>query len=59
MNLYHKDTNCPENRLSRISDMSPRYATSKQEAATSETTGTQSGVKKTFRGFYPCPICNP
>jgi len=59
MNLYHKDTNCPEYRLSRISDMSPRYATSKQEAATSETTGTQSGVKKTFRGFYPCPICNP
>lgn len=59
MNLYHKDSNCPEYRLSRISDMSPRYATSKQEAATSETTGTQNGVKKTFRGFYPCPICNP
>ncbi len=59
MNLYHKDSNCPEYRLSRISDMSPRYALSKQEAATSEATGTQDGVKKTFRGFYPCPICNP
>lgn len=59
MNLYHKDSNCPEYRLSKISDMSPRYATSKQEAATSEATGTQNGVKKTFRGFYPCPICNP
>lgn len=59
MNLYHKDSNCPEYRLSKISDMSPRYAASKQEAATSEATGTQNGVKKTFRGFYPCPICNP
>lgn len=59
MNLYHKDVNCPEYRLSKISDMSPRFATSKQEAATSVATGTFNGVKQTFEGFYPCPICNP
>ena len=39
--------------------MSPRYVTSRQEAATSVTTGTLNGVKTTFTGFYPCPICNP
>ncbi len=59
MNLYHKDTKCPEYKLSRISDMSPRYATSRQEAATAKTTGTVNGEKKTLTGFYPCPICNP
>jgi len=59
MNLYHKDISCPEYRLSKISDMSPRYVTSKQQAATSVTTGTLNGVKQTFEGFYPCPICNP
>ncbi len=59
MNLYHKDINCPEYKLSKIDDMSPRYATSKQEAATAITTGTLNSVKQTFTGFYPCPICNP
>ena len=59
MNLYHKDINCPEYRCSKINDMSPRYATSRQEAATATTTGTLNSVKQTFKGFYPCPICNP
>ena len=59
MNLYHKVTSCPEYQLCKITDMSPRYATSRQEAATSITTGTLDGVKQTFTGFYPCPICNP
>ena len=59
MNLYHKDINCPEYKLSEIKNMSPRYVTSRQEAATSVTTGTLNGVKTTFTGFYPCPICNP
>ncbi len=59
MNLYHKDVNCPEYRISKINDMSPRYALSRQEAATSSATGTLNSVKKTFTGFYPCPICNP
>ena len=59
MNLYHKDLSCPEYRLSKIADMSPRFATSKQQAATSVATGTLNGVKETFTGFYPCPICNP
>lgn len=59
MNLYHKDINCPEYKLCEIKDMSPRYVTSRQQAATSITTGTLNGVKQTFTGFYPCPICNP
>lgn len=59
MNLYHKELNCPEYRISKIKDMSPRYAESRQEAATSAATGTLNGVKQTFEGFYPCPICNP
>lgn len=59
MNLYHKDINCPEYKISKINDISPRYATSRQEAATSTASGTLNSVKKTFTGFYPCPICNP
>lgn len=59
MNLYHKDILCPEYRISKINDMSPKYATSRQEAATSVTTGTLNAVKQTFTGFYPCPLCNP
>lgn len=59
MNLYHKDIECPEYRCSKIKDMSPRYAYSRQEAATASTTGTLNSVKQTFTGFYPCPICNP
>ena len=59
MNLYHKDLSCPEYELSKIADMTPRYATSRQEAATATTTGTLNSIKQTFTGFYPCPICNP
>lgn len=59
MNLYHKDIKCPEYKLCEIKNISPRYATSKQQAATSIATGTLNGVKQTFTGFYPCPICNP
>ncbi len=59
MNLYHKDLSCPEYLISEIKDMTPRYTTSRQEAATSVTSGTLDSVKRTFEGFYPCPICNP
>lgn len=61
MNLYHKDINCPEYRIgiSKVNNMSPRYVTSRQEAATSVATGTLDGIRQTFEGFYPCPICNP
>lgn len=59
MNLYHKDTSCPEYKLCEIKNMSPRYVTSRQQAATAITTGTLNGIKQTFTGFYPCPICNP
>lgn len=59
MNLYHKDTKCPEYLISKIESMSPRFVTSRQEATTSTTTGIVNGSKKTFNCFYPCPICNP
>lgn len=59
MNLYHKDIECPEYRISKINDMVPKYATSKQQAATSVTRGTINNTKHTFEGFYPCPLCNP
>ena len=59
MNLYHKDLSCPEYRISKINDMVPKYATSKQQAATATTRGTLNDVKQVFKGFYPCPICNP
>ncbi|MBO5477080.1 MAG: hypothetical protein J6A15_04945 [Clostridia bacterium] len=59
MNLYHKDIQCPEYKYSKIDDMSPRYAYSRQEAATAVTTGTLNSEKQIFTGFYPCPICNP
>lgn len=59
MNLYHKDLNCPEYRLSKINDMVPKYATSKQQAATAVTRGTLNNTKQVFKGFYPCPLCDP
>lgn len=59
MNLYHKDLSCPEYRLSKINDMVPKYATSKQQAATAVTWGTLNNTKQVFKGFYPCPLCDP
>lgn len=59
MNLYHKDIECPEYRISKINDMVPKYATSKQQAATAVTRGTLIDKKQVFQGFYPCPLCNP
>lgn len=59
MNLYHKDLSCPEYRLSKINDMVPKYATSKQQAATAVTRGTLNNTKQVFKGFYPCPLCDP
>lgn len=59
MNLYHKDLDCPEYRISKVNDMVPKYATSKQQATTAVTKGTLNGTKQVFRGFYPCPLCNP
>lgn len=59
MNLYHKDIECPEYRISKINDMVPKYATSKQQAATAVTRGTLLDKKRVFQGFYPCPLCNP
>lgn len=59
MNLYHKDLSCPEYKISKINDMSPKYVTSKQQATTVIAKGTINDKKHVFRGFYPCPLCNP
>ena len=59
-NLYHKDINCPEYKLS-VTNLSPSYMTTKQEAAsTGQAVGKDaSGEDVIFKGFYPCPVCNP
>ena len=57
MNLYHKDENCPEYKISEKTNMSPRYLTSKQQAAAAK--ATYKATNEEINGFYPCPICNP
>lgn len=59
MNLYHKDENCPEYKAAEKTDMSPRYLTTKQQAAAAKVTFKNAGVDTQTQGFYPCPICNP
>lgn len=59
LNLYHKDTTCPEYVVSKVDDISPRYAITKQQAASMRVGCTINDVELTFQGFYPCPICSP
>lgn len=70
INLYHKDTKCPEYLVSypminseKNQKISPRYTITKQHAASVEATvSIENGdtvKEKVVRGFYPCPICNP
>ena len=59
MNLYHKDLACPEYLVSKINNMSPKYVTSKQQATIAITRGTLNDKMQIFKGFYPCPLCNP
>ncbi len=59
MNLYHKDTTCPEYAVSKIDDISPKYAITKQQAASMKVGCTINDDEHTFQGFYPCPICSP
>lgn len=59
LNLYHKDLSCPEYVVSKVDDISPRYAITKQHAASMKVSCTINEEEKVFQGFYPCPICSP
>ncbi len=60
LNLYHKDENCPEFKISyhngdSVSTITPAYVLTKQQAASAKITYNSEAKQ----GFYPCPICNP
>lgn len=60
MNLYHKDTSCPEYRNSSTDNITPSYLSTKQQAASVKAAlRDDAGHYITLEGFYPCPICNP
>lgn len=59
MNLYHKDTNCPEYRVSTHDNITPGYLFTKQQAASVKAVLKKGNSYITLEGFYPCPICNP
>lgn len=66
INLYHKDTLCPEYKLADYNkkgniEITPTYVQTKQQAASARISyksglGASSELKE---GFYPCPICKP
>lgn len=66
INLYHKDTLCPEYKLAKYNkkgniEITPTYVQTKQQAASARISyksglGAGSELKE---GFYPCPICKP
>lgn len=59
LNLYHKDTSCPEYVVSKLDTISPRYTITKQQAASMRISYKVNDVEYTTQGFYPCPICSP
>lgn len=63
MNLYHKDTSCPEYMSSlqnKKNNITPNYLPTKQQAASVKAVlRHESGGYIALEGFYPCPICNP
>lgn len=59
MNLYHKDTDCPEYRVSTFDNIIPSYLFTKQQAASVKAVLKKGNQYITLEGFYPCPICNP
>lgn len=60
MNLYHKDKNCPEYKVSITDNITPSYLFTKQQAASVKAVYKNENNKYiTLEGFYPCPICNP
>lgn len=67
LNLYHKDTMCPEYLLSNYNgdnngtEITPTYVQTKQQAASAKISYKESSTasSKAVEGFYPCPICKP
>lgn len=60
MNLYHKDKNCPEYKVSITDNITPSYLFTKQQAASVKAVYKNENNKYIkLEGFYPCPICNP
>lgn len=59
LNLYHKDTACPEYVVSKVDNISPRYVITKQQAASMRVSCRINDIDNIYQGFYPCPICSP
>ena len=59
LNLYHKDVNCPEYRVSTHENITPSFLFTKQQAASVKAVLKEGNTYITLEGFYPCPICNP
>ncbi|MDF2865684.1 MAG: hypothetical protein K0R72_498 [Clostridia bacterium] len=58
-NLYHKDINCPEYKVSNKDNITPEFVNTKQQAASLKASITSGGVSSYVQGFYPCPLCRP
>ena len=67
INLYHKDTLCPEYKLAchngdgRTTEITPTYVQTKQQAASARISykSSSDASSELKEGFYPCPICKP
>lgn len=58
-NLYHKDINCPEYKVSNHSNITPEFVNTKQQAASLKASITTGAGSVYVQGFYPCPLCRP
>jgi len=58
-NLYHKDINCPEYKVSNKSNITPEFVNTKQQAASLKASISSAGTSVYVQGFYPCPLCRP
>ncbi|MEG1705127.1 MAG: hypothetical protein RR290_00945 [Clostridia bacterium] len=58
-NLYHKDINCPEYKVSDKDNITPRFVGTKQQASSLKASLTKGGISTYIQGFYPCPLCRP
>jgi len=59
INLYHKDVNCPEYKVSNHANITPEFVNTKQQAASLKASVLSGGISVYYQGFYPCPICKP
>ena len=58
-NLYHKDINCPEYKVSNYTNITPEYVLTKQQAASLKASVITDDISTAVQGFYPCPLCRP